>query len=304
MTAPKLGEKRPQRLDPNLRDVAVLVNPMAGTGPAGDVVAELLSSLRRRDFQPRICVHRTELSELVEQAGSSLRCVVAAGGDGTLAEVLNRARGIPVAILPIGNENLVAGYFKQERSGQRLAATIAEGRLRWIDLARANGRIFALLASAGIDADVVHRVHRQRRGHINRLTWVSPVLHALAFYGYPSIEVEILDTGERLSGKEVMVFNLPRYAGHFPIVPNAQPDDGLLDLCVFERGGWRNLLRYMYGMIRRWHARIPDLHQRQVRSVRLWAEDPGAPLQIDGDPGSRLPVTIEVAPSGLPLVVP
>jgi diacylglycerol kinase family enzyme len=300
MSEPRVNEQ----LDPRKRRVAVLVNPLAGTGPSGEVVAELLAALRRLQLEPLVCVHRTELTELVERAAATLRCVVAAGGDGTLAEVLNRAPNLPVALLPLGNENLVANYFRQERSGRQLARTIATGEIHYYDLARANGRIFALLASSGIDADLVHRVHRQRRGHINRLTWVSPLLHALAFYRYPMIQVEIPETGERMRGKEVMVFNLPRYAGHFPIVPDAKPDDGLLDLCVFERGGWRHLARYVYGMLRRRHGRIPDLYRRKVRSVRLWTDAAAAPLQVDGDPGSKLPVLIEVVPRGLPLVVP
>jgi diacylglycerol kinase family enzyme len=243
------------------------------------------------------------LSALVEGERDQLRCVVAAGGDGTLAEVLNRAPGLPVALLPLCNDNLVAGYFRQDRSGAHLAATIAGGQLRHIDLARANGRVFALLASSGIDADAVHRVHRYRHGHINRLSWVSPVLHALAFYRYPSIHAEILESGERFQGKEIMVFNLPRYAARFPIVPTARADDGLLDLVVFERGGWRRLAWYIYNMLRRRHRIMAGFHHRLVQRVRLWTEGDIAPLQIDGDPAGRLPVTIEVIPRGLPLVV-
>src|SRR5205823_8251454 len=136
---------------------------------------------------------------------------VAAGGDGTVLEVVNRAPGVPVALLPLGTENLVARFCGVARDPRTVADIIATGTRRQIDVARANERTFCLMASAGFDAAVVHRVHRRRRGHITRLSYGLPIVQLLQDYHFPMIDVEVLDTGERLRGSLAFVFNVPRY---------------------------------------------------------------------------------------------
>src|SRR5205085_10992248 len=142
-------------LDPNRKRVAILANPRAGSGKSHRLVEALVGALRGRRFSPLLCWEREALSELVERGeAQELRCVVAAGGDGTLLEVLNRVPGVPVALLPLGNENLVARFCGLRRSARKVADVVAAGRLRRTDLARVNGRLFCLMAGAGLDAEV------------------------------------------------------------------------------------------------------------------------------------------------------
>lgn len=296
------GTSPPRPLPPHTRQVVILANPRAGTGKSRRLVEGLVIALRNRGLYPTLCWEREELSDLLDRfAAEDVRCVVAAGGDGTLLEVVNRAPHLPVALLPLGNENLVAEYCQIERSGPKLAEIIAQGQVRRFDLGSANGRLFCLMASAGLDADVVHRVHRRRRGHINRLSYVVPMLQALQTYSYPTIEVEVLETGERLHGALVFVFNGPLYGLRVPIAPEARPDDGWLDLCIFERPGMLDLTRYLALLACRQRDRLPDFQHRRVRRVLLSAATP-APLQTDGDPAGALPVTVEVLPGTLTLL--
>ena len=288
-------------LDPRRRRVAILANPRAGTGKAHRLIQALDGALRSRGFEPLLCWQREELSELA--GDGELRCVVAAGGDGTLLEVLNRAPGLPVTLLPLGNENLVAGYLKLGRSPGQLAEVIEAGRLRRVDLARSNGRLFCVMAGVGVDAEVVRRVHDRRRGHINKLSYVVPTLQAFSGYPYPAIEVEVEDTGERLRGAMVFVFNLPRYALGLPLPAGADPCDGALNLYVFERPGLLHLARYLRAIVGGRQDSLADYQHRVVRRVRLWSAEP-APLQTDGDPAGWLPASLEVVPQALTLVVP
>ncbi len=291
------------QLDARKRDVAILINPRAGSGPSRDIVELFLRDLERQGLVPRPCRHRSELSSLISEEGPDLRCVVAAGGDGTVAEVVNRAVDVPLAILPVGNENLAADYFGFRRSAWRLAQAVAIGRTRRFDLGRVNDRRFVLVASTGIDAMVVAEVHRRRRGHISRLNWFLPILQTLSSYRWPAIEVEVMETGERLQGKEVLVFNVPRYALRLPLAPQAAPDDGLLDLLVLQQGGVRALADFLLGVLTVRCQSPRHIHRRKVKRLRLWS-DSRLPLQSDGDPGFALPVTIEVLPSALELVLP
>lgn len=295
------------------RRVVILANPRAGASSSRAHVEELAAALAERGLEAVVCWQRDEFSAAVGEA-ADVRCVVAAGGDGTLVEALNRAPGRPAALLPLGTENLVARFWRIERSGRKLAEMIAAGACRTIDLARVEAappapdaapvrRLFCLMAGAGFDADVVHRLHRRRRGHIHQSSYVWPIVKALRHYAWPPIDVEIQETGERLRGAMALVFNLPQYALGLPVAPEARGDDGWLDLCVFGRPGMFNLVRYLADILRGRRSRIRDFHHRRVRAVRFRAAGP-ARLQTDGDPAGSLPAAVEVVPAALTLVVP
>ncbi len=290
-------------LDPHKKRVPILANPRAGTGKSHRLILGLVSALRGRGLVPALCWQREEFTGLVSAGGADdVRCVVAAGGDGTFVEVLNRAPGLPVTALPLGNENLIARFCGLDRSPDRLADAIAAGRLLRTDLGRADGRLFCLMAGIGFDAEVVRRVHRRRRGHVNKFSYVVPVLQALGSYRYPSFEAEVVETGERLRGAMAFVFNVPRYALNLRLAPGADPADGRLDLYVFERPGAWNLLRYLRAALFGRQFRLPDCQHRTVAKVRLTSAAP-VPVQVDGDPGGLLPASFEVVPRALTVVV-
>ncbi len=293
----------PSSLDANKKRVAILANPRAGSGKSQRLVEALVSALRSRGLSPLLCWEREKLSELATRGETrDLRCIVAAGGDGTLLEVLNRVSGVPVALLPLGNENLVARFCGFQRIPHTIADAIAIGKTHQTDLARLNERLFCVMAGVGVDAEVVHRVHAQRRGHINKLSYAVPTLQALSQYRYPLVEVEIIDTGERLRGAMVFVFNIPQYALGLRLAPGADPADGLLDVYVFERPGLLSLARYLFAAVRGRQQGLPDHHHRTARQVRIISGE-RTPVQTDGDPAGFLPATLAIEPAALTLVV-
>jgi diacylglycerol kinase family enzyme len=298
--------------------VLILANPRAGSASSREVVLELVDALRDERLEATVCWQREEFSEvLAGPERDEVRCVVAAGGDGTLVETVNRGAGLPVTILPLGTENLVARYWGIERSGRQVAHTIAAWKPRRLDLARvtplptgevgarqhAADRLFCLMAGVGFDADVVNRLHRKRSGHISLYSYARPIVQALRRYRFHVMEVEILDTGERLRGAMVFLLNLPRYAMGLPLAPEARGDDGLLNLLVFERPGIFHLFRYLTAVLQGRRDKLRDCHHRWVRAVRLECTQT-VRVQTDGDPAGTLPVTIEVVPGAMTLLVP
>jgi diacylglycerol kinase family enzyme len=99
-------------------------------------------------------------------------------------------------------------------------------------------------------------------------------------------------------------FNFPLYALGLPIAPDAVGTDGLLDVCMFERGAAWSVARYLWYVARGAHGRLPDTQLCRARRLRLEATgtEPIA-YQLDGDFGGMLPVEVEVLPGELRMLV-
>ena len=98
-----------------------------------------------------------------------LRTVISAGGDGTATAILNRIPSrVPLTIFPLGSENLLAQELKLPREPSGVLPMVQQMATRQLDLFRANGSLFLLMASVGFDAQVVRIVHESRRSHITR----------------------------------------------------------------------------------------------------------------------------------------
>lgn len=289
--------------------VAILINPKAGPKAAGPWAELLAERLRRQGFRAELF---TDLAAATQQANQwqaegCLRTLVGAGGDGTAAELVNRTvEGVPITLLPAGNSNLLARYLHLSREPEVLCRAITDGVIARVDAGRANGRIFLLMASCGFDADVVHRVHGRRTGHISHFSYLKPVSEAIWSYKFPEIRIHCESEGEparELSARWLFVFNLPCYGGGFQIAPHSDGSDGLLDVCSLRHGTLWHGLKYVGAILLHQHQRLSDWDTRKVRRLRLTSDSP-VPYQLDGDPGGFLPLDVEVLPGRLTLVVP
>jgi diacylglycerol kinase family enzyme len=239
-------------------------------------------------------------------AAGTLRAVVAAGGDGTLSLIANRTPpGTPLAILPLGTENLLAKYLGATADPQQLGRTIAAGCTIQLDAGLAGDRLFTLMAGCGFDADVVRRLHRRRTGHIHHLSYAKPILDSIRKYEYPELRVRYAPAGAvgdeltaEIAARWVFVVNLPRYAGGLSFAPQASGTDGLLDVCTFKEGSLWSGLVYLGGVVLGQHEAMEDFER--IQTGRLVIESSGpAPYQLDGDPGGELPIEIRALPGRL-----
>ncbi len=235
-----------------------------------------------------------------------LRCIVAAGGDGTVADLVNRHPGVPIAVLPLGTENLLARYLAIRRCGRHLSGIIQRGKVRVFDSAIVNGRRILLMVSVGIDAEIVDAVHQTRSGNIHRLSYVRHMLRA--FLTNPPITYRVFtpDCSFDVSGRHIIATNVPRYGFEIPFAPEAQPDDGILDVRVFHgTTRWQ-----VFWHVARLRLGLPvgahEFTRFSASTVRIECLDATRPRtsQCDGDPGPELPLQLEMDHHSLTLIVP
>ena len=290
--------------------VAIQRNPASGTSAGARRLLELVRVLRAHGLRPRLFTRRERLATVLEDPArrAALRCLIAAGGDGTCRDLLNRYPDLPVAIFPLGTENLLARYCGYDRDPQRLAQTIKTASVRVLDgglfgTTPASQQRFVVMASAGFDAAIIHEVHAGRRGHLSRLTYVLPILRVLWHYRHPTVRVWIDDEPTPRVGRIVVIVNLPLYALGIRVATTAVDDDAQLDVRLFQGGTAWQMWRYFWHLMCGTHETLPDVISVRARKIRLESDGP-VPLQVDGDPAGTTPQTFAVAPATLRVVWP
>ena len=285
--------------------VAIQRNPSSGSGKGAKQLHKLIRALKARGLKPRLYSRRADLDAAAGDSirRTNLKGIVAAGGDGTLLDVANRFPGVPIAVLPLGTENLFSRALGLTCDGERLADVIVAGRTTRFDCARANGRRFLVVASAGFDAEVIHLAHARRSGRIQRWFYAIPIATALAKYSFPSVSVQLDGEAEPQTACLVMVANLSRYALGLPIAPQASGHDGVLDVCLFQCPGRWRLFLDLLAILKGNHLQQKHVAMRQAKRIVITGTN-GVPVQIDGDPGGQTPLTIEIEPAAIEVFVP
>lgn len=288
----------------------VIHNPTAGFGRG----RRFDRTLRRlADLGCPIEVRRTAVrgdAEALARAAAAEGCgrVVAAGGDGTINEVVNGVAGSdrPLALLPLGTANVLAAEIGLDLDPDALARTIVDGAPRPICLGRIRGadgevRLFSLMAGVGFDAHAVAGVSAGLKRLVGKGAYVVESLRQLVAFPFPTYRVTV--DGAAYEAASVVVANGHYYGGRYSCAPDARLDKPKLHVCLFERRGALAALRYALALLR---GRLDALSDyRIVTATRVRVEGPpGDPVQADGDIVAALPVEIEVVPAALRLVMP
>ncbi len=305
--------------DPRRTDVLLIYNPTAG--PRGELRRNLdrvVGYLTERGWHVTIRATRKpgDATELA-RAAVAARCkaVLVAGGDGTIHEAVNGLVGSDTAlgVLPIGTGNVWAKEIGLPTLGltqiDRLLAAarmLVDGEVRWVDVGRANGRFFLNCAGVGIDSTVAAHVEPRTRvakqlGGI--LTYVVAGLSIARDFGGVRSTIIIDGRVIRTMMLLVVVSNIQLYGGLVKMSPEARLDDGLLDIRVFKGMGAAWIFRHLAGVFTNRHLRNPMVSHYQGRRVSIYTAEP-FPLQLDGEPVGMTPVSLEVVPRALRVLVP
>lgn len=287
--------------------VIIAANPKSGRSSSRSKVEELCRAIVELGFPCDVeySLDAVQSRSLSLHAAGQLKAVVAAGGDGTADALANLLpAGIPILLFPLGTENLLAKHFGISGEIQQACHTLRAGKQVAVDVGSANGKLFLVMASCGFDAEVVRQMHAVRTGHINRWSYAGPILRSLRKYVFPRLSIALEGERSDRSAAWIFVFNVPRYAASLDFCPQADPHDGLLDVCTFEKSGVAFGMGYLFRLFLRSHQSMSGFAHRRAGKIVIESPGEDIPFQIDGDPGGVLPLTIEVLPERLTLLVP
>jgi len=241
-------------------------------------------------------------------ARNEARNLIVAGGDGTINEALQGLVGADVrlAILPRGTANVLARELALPLNAMEAADVIAQGKTRRIHVGCAlnenNGskRYFFLMAGIGLDASVVGRVRPGLKKRFGQAAfWLSGVSHLAHWRPVPfNIEVE----GQQYTATFAAVGKAASYGGDLAVTPRAQLEQPNFEICIIDS---RSRLRYLRLLSFAMRSGFPAneagvcfLHAARARATG------DAPVQVDGELIGHLPMTFDIAPETIEIIVP
>ncbi len=229
--------------------------------------------------------------------------IVAAGGDGTINEIVNGLGDKPIAlgIMPLGTANVLADELKIPRNPAAVARVLARGAPLTINTGVANGRRFCMMAGVGFDARVVAGVSLPLKKKLGPLAYVVQTAK-LAFSDTFAANNLVIDGTSRQSVSAV-VCKGRFYGGPFVAARDATVTDDKLHVILMHGRGPLSVMRYGLALMTGRLASLRDVEIAPAQEIAISGED-GAPVQADGDIITRLPVRISVDPRPLSVIGP
>ena len=264
------------------RRYPLIFNPKARSEKSGRVLKLLMNHAHR--FAMHATSHAGEARDLAARfAAQGEPVVIAAGGDGTLNEVVGGLAGSStvLGILPVGTMNVFAREIGIPLDSlEHALAVIEHGCVREVDLFAANGTPFVQMAGVGFYAAAIEATTWKSKKMLGPLAYLLGAVKVLR-QPLPQLEVICAD-GRHAQGVAVLVGNGSLYGGQFKLFGQAHNRDSKLDVVVFKEIGYRMLLESLRGLARGEIGTLDSACTFQSADFTVHA-DHDVPVEVDGE---------------------
>lgn len=302
--------------------VAIIANPVAQSGAAAAVAERFEKTLCERIPESECNMHLTRHAghaiEIASELGDRYDTIVAIGGDGLVHEAVNGLMRIPkdvrpkLAVVPTGSGNDYALTLGMSTDADAAMRQILECNVRSFDVGCVNGEYFAETLSFGIDAAIAidtmeKRKRTGRRGTILYMeSGKDQLLHHLHRNSYNVRFEGVPGRGTVEASGESYIFAVQigkTYGGHFKICPDADPQDGLFDIC-YTRGSLSAAKALCIFVLARFglHARFKRFTFLKASGLTIDFDKPPA-AQADGEKIEGEHFDIAISPRALDVIV-
>jgi YegS/Rv2252/BmrU family lipid kinase len=232
--------------------------------------------------------------------------VMAQGGDGTVMACVTGLAGteVPLGVLPGGTGNLLATNFDIPSDLEGAVEVALEGDRVRLDVAAMGDDRFVVMGGIGFDAAMLRDADPRLKERLGAVAYVLSGFKHLR-RRVTRFRLRLDDRRIDRTGQGVLIGNLGRLQGGLPVMPDARPDDGLLDVAVLQTRTVLDWLVLAAGVLLRRRRKDPQLETFQARRVEVHCDTP-LPVERDGDPldTPRDRLVVEVVPAALTLCVP
>lgn len=284
----------------------LIYNPTSGREEMRRRLPDILQKLEQGGIETS-CHATTGEGDATLAAAEAAECdydlIIAAGGDGTLCEVINGLAGKenrpPLGIIPVGTTNDFARAMGIPKHWEYACELIIQQYTREIDVGKANNKYFINIAGGGSLTELSYDVPSKLKTMIGQLAYYMKGLEKMTSLRPTELLIEAADVGT-FHGEYMMflICNSNSVGGFERLAPDSKLDDGLLDVLLISKCNLAEFIKLVTLALRGEH--LSDPHVKHLRTSELRVTTPDyVQLNLDGEYGGVLPCTFSVLPRHL-----
>lgn len=298
-----------------MKKIRIINNPSSGRNTVQKRLSSIVEILLERGYTISKFSTKKKEDAMLEAARTcegDWDIIIACGGDGTINEVANGVarseRKVPVAILPAGTVNDFANFLSLPSTPDAFCDMIESGNTIDVDLGKLNDRYFVNVAAVGMFSDVAYKVPKEQKKIMGRMAYYLEGLKGVANQIKKSMVVNI-ESDEFSSTEEIslmLVSNSTDIGGIKNISPYAEVQDGKLECLIIRKLDAYEAIPLFISVAKGGHIDSPLVEYFKTDMISISSADRGEsiPVDLDGELGGSLPITIEVEGKGLKVFVP
>jgi YegS/Rv2252/BmrU family lipid kinase len=288
------------------RRFALLVNPASAGGKALKALPIVHETLDRLGAAHRTVTTRSteHAAEEAARAAAQGETVAALSGDGLLRPLAGALKGTAsaLAVIPCGRGNDLARVLGIPTDPAEAAQLAVDGPEKLLDVAEVDGTPFVGIASFGFDSEA-NRIANEARFVRGNAVYLYAALRALAAWKPAAFSVTVDGERHDASGYSVAVGNSKAYGGGMFVLPEAELDDGKLDVLISKDASKIAFLRGVFQTFKAAHVDSPNAQFLRGATIEVSSDRPFV-IYGDGDPIGTTPATMRVEQRCLRVIVP
>lgn len=291
-------------------NVFVVLNPVAGVRSAPAVYEALDKYLAEKQVTVYETSGRENVGQIVQESiQDGAQLIVAAGGDGTISEVVNGLVGhnIPLGIIPVGTgNNLAQELHIPLNPNDACQLLVDEPQLCYLDVVKANDHYMINHLGVGISPQIMLDTSRASKNRFGLTAYLITLIKKLIGHQPYRFILTIDGQIHHVVASEILVANTAATGirnitwGH-----QISPNDGQVDVCVIHLRYWKDHLKTLWYMLTRQPHQNQQLQYFTAKeSIHIHVMGEAHKVDIDGDIAGYTPVDIQVKPAAVPVCVP
>ena len=292
-----------------MKKLKFIYNPFSGDGTLKNKLDYLIERFQKSGFM--MVPYRSSDISTLEKAFFDIHddydAICISGGDGTLSSVVNIMASsrinLPIGIFPFGTANDFATHINIPRDIEACCDIIEKGKIKKVDIGRANNSYFLNVCSAGLLTDVAYKTDTNLKNALGKLAYYMKGIEEIPKFTPFKMRLQYGSNVIEDNFLLFLILNGSSAGGFNKLAPHAKIDDGLMDVIAIKNTNITNIFTIFLKILRGEHIGDPNLYHFHTDKLMIACEGV-CETDIDGERGPNLPLDIEVKKRFLKVFVP
>lgn len=282
-----------------------IINPVSGKGATKDMIPVIKKLMKDYDMDMKISRSPGDATKIAKAYKEKYTDIISVGGDGTLTEIVDGLAGFEgnLGIIPAGTGNDFARTIELPSAIETCLDIIIQGKTRAVDIPTVNNSRFINVASFGIDSGVIIDTDKIKKKITGTTAYVLSALKNIMQFKPYRVTMEIDDMTVSEEVVIVAVGNGKYFGGGMKVTPNAEIDDGLLDVVIARKTKKSKLVQLFTKLFKGTHMSDPIVEHYKCKKFSIMSSDEIF-INTDGNLIGKVPAQIEVGNDKINVIIP